>query len=161
MPRSVSPFQFHTGFGDPDVNLITGNPLMLRGVLQDPVLREAPIVLLHAGYPYVRELSYLASVYPNVTMDLGLAIPFAAGELDGVVRQALAVAPTTKVVWSSDGFILPEHTWFAAVQGRNALGRVLGELIDHGALDRDEAEEVADQILRGNSRRLYALMGTA
>ncbi len=153
------PIQFHTGFGDPDVNLITGNPLMLRDVLQDPALREAPIVLLHAGYPYVRELSYLASVYPNVTMDLGLAIPFAAGELDGVVRQALAVAPTTKVVWSSDGFILPEHTWFAAVQGRNALGRVLGELIHHGALDRDEAEEVADQILRGNSRRLYHVMG--
>ncbi|MGI8642884.1 MAG: amidohydrolase family protein [Thermomicrobiales bacterium] len=154
------PIQFHTGFGDPDVNLITANPLMLRDILQDDALREAPINLLHAGYPYVRELSYLASVYPNVTMDIGLAIPFAAGELDGVVRQALAVAPTTKIVWSSDGFILPEHTWFAAVQGRRAIGRVLDELISHGALDREGAEEVAGQILAGNSRRIYGLPET-
>ena len=151
------PIQFHTGFGDPEVDLITANPLMLRDILQDDALRDAPIILLHAGYPYVRELSYLASVYPNVFMDIGLAIPFAAGELDGVVRQALAVAPTTKVVWSSDGFILPEHTWFAAVQGRRALGRVLDELIGHGALDRHEAEAVATQILDGNSRRLYGM----
>lgn len=155
------PIQFHTGFGDPDVNLITANPLMLRDVLQDDALRDAPIILLHAGYPYVRELSYLASVYPNLFMDIGLAIPFAAGELDGVIRQALAVAPTTKVVWSSDGFILPEHTWFAAVQGRRALGRVLDEMIAHGALDKNEAEEVAGQILRDNSRRIYDWPGTS
>ncbi len=149
------PIQFHTGFGDPDVNLMTANPLMLRDMLQNDSLRDAPIILLHAGYPYIRELSYLASVYPNVFMDIGLAIPFAAGEIDTVVRQSLAVAPTTKVVWSSDGFILPEHTWFAAVQGRRALGRVLDEMISHGALDQIEAVEVASHILRDNSRRIY------
>jgi predicted TIM-barrel fold metal-dependent hydrolase len=155
------PIQFHTGFGDPDVNLITGNPLLMREILQDPTLREAPIVLLHAGYPYIRELSYLASIYPNVFMDIGLAIPFAAGEIDDVVRQAIAIAPTTKVLWSSDGFILPEHTWFAAVQGRKALARVLGELMNQGAVDKEEAEEIASQILSGNSRRLYGFPGTS
>ncbi len=151
------PVQLHTGFGDPDVSLPTANPVVLREVLQDARYRGAPLVLLHAGWPYVRELSYLASVYPNVFLDLGLAIPFAAAELDGVVRHALALAPAAKVLYSSDGFAIPEHAWFAAVHGRRALGRVLTSLIDVGALDEEDAREMADLILRGNARRLYAL----
>ena len=151
------PIQFHTGFGDPDVDLRTGNPLQLRAVLQESRFHDVPFVLLHAGYPFVRETSYLASVYPNVYLDLGLAIPFAAAEYDEIVRQALSLAPTSRVLWSSDGFTIPEHCWFAAVQGRRALGRVLGELIGRGALDRDEAWAIAHQVLRLNARRLYGL----
>jgi uncharacterized protein len=151
------PIQFHTGFGDPDTDLRLGNPLHLRYVLQEPRYREAPLVLLHAGYPFVRELSYLASVYPNVYLDLGLTIPFAATEFEPVIRQALALAPASRVLWSSDGFTIPEHCWFAAVQGKRALARVLGELIERGALDRDGAWQIAQQVLRLNARRLYGL----
>lgn len=151
------PIQFHTGFGDTDVSLLTGNPLQLRRVLQDGQFREAPLVLLHAGYPFVRELSYLASVYPNVYLDLGLAIPFAATEFDDIVRQALALAPSTRVLYSSDGFTIPEHFWFAAVHGRRALGTVLGELIERNMIGREDAADMADQILRSNARRLYRL----
>jgi hypothetical protein len=151
------PIQFHTGFGDPDVDLRLGNPLQLRDVFQEPRYRDVPLVLLHAGFPFVRELSYLASVYPNVYLDLGLAIPFAATEYDEIVRQALVFAPSGRILWSSDGFTIPEHCWFAAVQGRRALGRVLGELIERGALGREEAWTIAEQILRLNARRLYGL----
>ena len=155
------PVQLHTGFGDPDVALPTANPVVLREVLQDGRYRGVPLVLLHAGWPYVRELSYLASVYPNVFLDLGLAIPFAAAELDGVVRQALALAPAAKVLYSSDGFAIPEHAWFAAIQGRRALGRVFGSLIGVGALGEEDAREMAELILRGNALRLYQLDGVA
>ena len=151
------PIQFHTGFGDTDVSLLTANPLQLRQVLQDGRFREVPLVLLHAGYPFVRELSYLASVYPNVYLDLGLAIPFAATEFDSIARQALSLAPSTRVLYSSDGFTIPEHFWFAAVQARRSLGTVLGELIGRGAIGREEAAEMADEILRSNARRLYKM----
>ena len=151
------PIQFHTGFGDPDVDLRLGNPLQLRAVFEEPRYRTVPLVLLHAGYPFVRELSHLAAVYPNVYLDLGLAIPFAATDYDGILRQALVFAPTSRVLWSSDGFTIPEHCWFAAVQGRRALGRVLGELIELGALDREEAWDIAQQVLRLNALRLYGL----
>ncbi len=151
------PVQLHTGFGDPDVVLSTANPILLREVLQDGRYREVPLVFLHGSWPYVRDLSYLASVYPNVYLDLGLAIPFVAADLDGVVRQALALAPAAKVLYSSDGFAIPEHAWFAAVHGRRALGRVLASLIDVGALGEEDAREMAELILRGNARRLYAL----
>ena len=88
-----------------------------------------PFVLLHAAYPYVRELSYLAAVYPNVHLDLGLAIPHVASDLPGVVRQALSLAPTSRVLFSSDASGLPELYWLAARWGRRALGTVLEELV--------------------------------
>jgi len=151
------PVQFHTGFGDPDVFLPTGNPIVMRGVLQDPAFRDVPFVFLHAAYPYVRELGYLASVYPNVHLDFGLAIPFAASEYEEILRQSLALAPATRVLYSSDGFAIPEHHWFAAAQGRKALSNVLGDFVAKGMIGEDEQLEIADQILRGNAYRLYDL----
>lgn len=151
------PVQFHTGYGDPDVYLPTGNPIVMRDIMQDPEYRDAPLVFLHAAYPYVRELSYLTSVYPNVYLDFGLAIPFVATEYEEILRQALALAPTTRVLYSSDGFAIPEHAWFAAVQGRNALASVLADFFDRGMIGEQEQLEIADQILRSNAYRLYGL----
>ena len=151
------PIQFHSGYGDPDVDLRTGNPIQMRQVLQNDELRDAPIVFLHAGYPFVRELSYLAGVYPNVYLDLGLAIPFAATDFDEIVRQSLVLAPATRVLWSSDGFAVPEHSWFAAVQGRASLGRELDRLIAAGSIGEADALHFADLILRRNAVDLYGL----
>ena len=151
------PIQFHSGYGDPDVDLRTGNPIQMRQVLQNDELRDAPIVFLHAGYPFVRELSLLAGVYPNVYLDLGLAIPFAATDFDEIVRQSLVLAPSSRVLWSSDGFAVPEHCWFAAVQGRASLGRELDRLIAAGSIGEEDALDIADQILRRNSVDLYGL----
>ncbi len=154
------PVQFHTGFGDPTVDLKTGNPIALRPVLEHPAYRDVPIVLLHAGWPYVREASYLASVYPNVYADSGLAIPFAASEFATIWQQLLSLAPTSKILWSSDGFVAPEHCWFAARHGRAALARALNDLVTLGAIGDDDVPHISADILHGNAQRLYGIEGT-
>ena len=153
------PFQFHTGFGDPSVFLRTGNPIMLRPALENSAYADVPFVLLHAGWPYVREASYLASVYSNVYVDAGLAIPFAASEFPVIWRQLLSLAPTSKVLWSSDGFILPEHCWFAAVQGRRSLAVALDALVELNAISEDDVLPIASAIVRDNAARLYRVGG--
>jgi hypothetical protein len=153
--RLELPFQIHTGFGDADVDLLRANPLLLRPLLEDRRYSPVPFVLLHAGYPYVRELAYLAALYPNVYMDLSLAIPFAAGDVVSVVSQALGLAPTSKLLYASDAFSIPDLFWIAARWGRRAIARVLGDLVDQGALDRDEALDAARRILHDNAARLY------
>jgi hypothetical protein len=155
------PIQFHTGFGDPSVFLRTGNPIMLRSAFENPAYADVPFVLLHAGWPYVRESSYLANVYANVYIDSGLAIPFAASEYAEIWQQLLSLAPTSKVLWSSDGFILPEHCWFAAVQGRKALATALDALVGIGAIGDDDVLPIASAILRENALRLYRVGGDA
>jgi hypothetical protein len=155
------PFQFHTGFGDPTVFLRTGNPIMLRWAFENPAYADVPFVLLHAGWPYVREASYLASVYSNVFVDAGLAIPFAASEFSVIWQQLLSLAPTSKILWSSDGFVLPEHCWFAAVQGRKSLAVALEALVELNAIGNDDVLPVASAILRDNATQLYRVGGNA
>ncbi|MBI1800865.1 MAG: amidohydrolase family protein [Chloroflexi bacterium] len=151
------PFQFHSGFGDADVDLLTANPLCLRGLLQSGRYAGFPIVILHMGYPYARESGYLASLYRQVYVDLSLAVPFAAGGIPTLIGQLLELAPTSKLMYASDAFSLPELYWLGARWGRWGLGVVLEDLMQGGFLTEGEAMRVAEQILGGNAREVYRL----
>lgn len=149
------PIQFHTGLGDSDLDMLYANPLHMRPLFESNRYKHVPFVLLHAGYPYVRELGYLASLYSNVWMDLGLAIPFATMDIPSVWRQALSLTPFSKILFSTDAHSIPDIYWLAARWGRWGLGQVLDELIELGAFSQEEALEAAYQILHGNAQRLY------
>ncbi|MDJ0617618.1 MAG: amidohydrolase family protein [Calothrix sp. MO_192.B10] len=152
------PIQFHTGFGDRDLDLRQSNPLHLRFLLEDNRFDNAPIVLLHASYPYTREAGYLASVYANVYIDFGLAIPLLsiAGMLS-VVKQLIELAPTSKFMYSSDAHLIPDLYYLGAFRGRKVLGQVLDDYVKDGDLTAKEAAEMAVAILRENARQLYQL----
>jgi uncharacterized protein len=152
------PVQFHTGFGDPDLDLRLANPLHLRWLLEQRRLRGAPVVLLHASYPFAREAGYLASVYPQVHVDFGLAVPLlSASGMRDAVRQLLELAPWSKVLYSSDARLIPETYYLAALRGRQVLGEVLASAASEGDLTANEADLAAVAILRDNARTLYRL----
>lgn len=155
--RREMPIQFHTGFGDTDIDLIKANPLYMRPILHSDRFRKVPFVLLHAGYPYARELGYLAAMYPHVYMDLSLAIPFVTTLIPTVIHEALGLTPLTKIMYSSDAFSIPEIFWLANKWGRAALERVLGEIVVAGALNAAQARRAGEQILYGNARNVYGL----
>ena len=153
------PVQLHVGYGDADTDLLLGNPLHLRTVLERPEYRRSmPVVLLHECYPYTREGGYLAAIYENVYLDLSYGIPpLGYGEMLTFTREALGVAPISKLLYSSDGIGVPELHWMGATDGRRVLGQALGELVAHGELSIPEAEAAGEDILRGNAIRLYRL----
>jgi hypothetical protein len=152
------PVQFHVGYGDTDTDLLLGNPLHLRPVLERPDYRGMPVVLLHECYPYTREGGYLAAVYENVYLDLSYGIPLLGyGEMLSFTRAALGVAPISKLLYSSDGIGVPELHWMGALYGRRVLGEALGDLVAHGELGFSEAEAAGEDVLRGNAMRLYRL----
>ena len=152
------PVQFHVGYGDADTDLLLGNPLLLRGLLQRPDYRAVPIVLLHECYPYTRQGGYLAAVYENVYLDLSYGIPLLGyGEMLSFTRAALGVAPSSKLMYSSDGIGVPELHWMSAIDGRRVIGEALGELVSHGESNLAEAEGIGEGLLRGNATRLYGL----
>jgi len=150
------PVQFHTGFGDPDLDLRLANPLCLRPILEERRFRDAPVVLLHAAYPFTREAGYLASVYPNVFLDTGLAVPMlsTSGMLE-TLRQLLELAPISKVLYSSDAHFIPELFYLSAKHARAALSVVLAQAVSDGDLSAGSAERAAELILAGNARKLY------
>ena len=156
--RQEVPVQFHVGYGDADTDLLLGNPLHLRAVLEKPDYQGMPVVLLHECYPYTQEGGYLAAVYENVYLDLSYGIPFLGyGEMLSFTRVALGVAPISKLLYSSDGIGVPELHWMSATDGRRVLGQTLGELVAHGELCLSQAEAAGEDVLRGNALRLYRL----
>jgi uncharacterized protein len=156
--RQEVPVQFHVGYGDADTDLLLGNPLHLRAVLERSDYRGMPVVLLHECYPYTREGGYLAAVYENVYLDLSYGIPFLGyGEMLSFTREALGVAPISKLLYSSDGTGVPELHWMSAIDGRHVLGLALEELVAHDELSIPEAEAAGESVLRGNAIRLYRL----
>lgn len=147
------PVQFHTGLGDPDLDLAQSNPLLLRPLIQK---YTCPFVLLHAGYPFFRETGFLASVYANVWTDFGLAVPYLShAGMRATVSGLLELAPLNKVMYSSDASLIPELFFLAATHGREVLAEVLTECLKRGDLSANEVEEAGRNILAENARALY------
>ena len=142
------PVQVHCGFGDSDLFLPHADPALLGPLVER--FRDTPFVLLHC-YPFVRQAGWLAHVHAHVFFDVSLTIPhvWRAAEM---IREALELAPTSKLLYASDAARTPELYYLAARGWRAALAEVLGE-----ALPADEAAEAARRVLRENALALYGI----
>jgi hypothetical protein len=142
------PVQVHCGFGDSDLHIQRADPGYLKPLVER--FRDTTWVLLHC-YPFVREAGWLAHVYGNVYFDLSLTIPHVSRPADAL-REALELAPVSKLLYASDAARTPELYWLAAKWWRESLAEVLAE-----SLPADEAEDAGRAILRENARRVYGL----
>jgi predicted TIM-barrel fold metal-dependent hydrolase len=142
------PIQVHCGFGDADLFLPRADPTLLGPLIER--YAETPFVLLHC-YPFVRQAGWLAHVYGNVFLDVSLTIPH-VWRASEAVREALELAPVSKLLYASDASRTPELYHLAARGWRAALAEVLTEALEPG-----EAERAARRILRENALALYGL----
>lgn len=151
------PVQFHTGYGDPDLDLRLANPLHLRPIFEARDLTGLRVVMLHC-YPFVREAGFLASVYPGAFMDLGLTIPYMSSHaMLTSALEALHLAPISKILFSTDASRTPELFWLGAKHGRRIIGQALQQTITDNDLTSLEAEWAAQRILHDNACELYRL----
>jgi uncharacterized protein len=142
------PVQVHCGFGDSDLFLSRAEPTLLGPLIER--YATTPFVLLHC-YPFVRQAGWLAHVYGNVFLDVSLTIPHVWRHAE-MVREALELAPVSKLLYASDAARTPELYFLAARGWRAALAEVLAE-----ALEPAEAEAAARRVLRENAIGLYGL----
>jgi predicted TIM-barrel fold metal-dependent hydrolase len=139
------PVQVHCGFGDSDLHLWRADPSLLKPLIER--FRATPFVLLHC-YPFVCEAGWLAHVYGQVYVDLSLTIPH-VWRREEMLRQALELAPASKLLYASDASRAPELYYLAAKWWREALAEVLPEAFE------DDAEAAGRRILRENALELY------
>jgi hypothetical protein len=127
---TTKPLQFHTGLGDSDINMVLANPAYLQPLMAE--YSKVDFVLLHSSYPYTREAGYLASVYPNVYLDLGEVFPMVSQDAEeSIIRQSLELTPTSRLLWSTDGHFHPETFWLANKQFRDTLQTVSQILLSY------------------------------
>lgn len=152
------PLQFHIGFGDPDLYLNRCDPLLMTDLIRDFEKREIPVMLLHT-YPYQRNAGYLAQMFRNVYMDVGLAINYTGARSNAVIAESLELAPFHKILFSSDAWGLPELTYLGAMLFRRGLGELLDSYIARGDWSEGDAISVAQQIGHDNALSAYGIKG--
>jgi uncharacterized protein len=150
------PIQFHVGYGDSDITLHLTNPSLLTPLIRSTAAMGVNLVMLHC-YPYHREAAYLAAVYPNVYLDVGLAINFTGPSSTTVIAESMELAPFTKVLYSSDAFGLAELFYLGAALFRSGLGATLDTWIRSDNCSVQEAERIAGLVASGNATRIYPL----
>jgi hypothetical protein len=138
------------------------NPLLLEPLFNDPRLRDTNFVLLHGGWPYVREIGALLQK-PNVFVDLSLqSLTMTPHTQSQWLREWLEWEPE-KVLFGTDAYPFsdelgwPESAWIASRNERDALGVALTGMLDDGEISRKRASELIRLVLRGNAEALYKL----
>ena len=149
------PVQIHTGVGDYQILLDQCDPGLLYTLLTDDKLRHATVTLVHSGFPNNLTAAYMASVLPNVFLDFSLTIPFLNPVSHQRLLEILEVAPSSKVMYGSDGFGVPEVFWFSAKLGKKLLERCFAQFLAEKVFDENELLEQAEMILHRNASELY------
>jgi uncharacterized protein len=150
------PIQVHVGYGDPDLVLHRSDPSLLTPFLRSLPrdVHAPPVVLLHC-YPYHRQAAYLANVYPQVVLDVSLAVNHVGPRAAAILAETLELAPFGALLYASDGFGLAELHYLGAVLFRQALGRVLEDWLAEDVLSVSDAMRFAHLIAGDNARRIY------
>jgi uncharacterized protein len=148
-------FHFHCGGGDPDINLRHARPVDLFPMLVD--VQDQPVVLVHSGYPWIREAAYIASVLPNVYLELSELIPWGFGQVEWALEMLVGTVPAAKLLYGSDEAGEPEAFWISALLARGALERVLARFIERDHVSVADAERLGRLVLADSCRALHGL----
>ena len=74
-----------------------------------------------------------------------------------VIREALDLCPSKKLLWSTDGHWFPETYLLAIDQVREGLDKVLSEYVARGAIKINSAKRIVTDLLFNTANTLYKL----
>ncbi|MFJ8603615.1 amidohydrolase family protein [Streptomyces shenzhenensis] len=150
------PLQLHTGFGDDDIRLHRADPALLTDWLH-LTRGTVPVLLLHC-WPYQRNAAFLAAVFEQVYLDVGLALHHAGpARARAILEEALEITPFRKLLYSSDAYGVAEFHLLGALCFRKGLAALLQDRVDADELSLTDALRIAAWTGRDNARRLYGL----
>jgi len=157
------PVHIHVGFGlaNDVITLSNSSPVNLENIAGDREFEGLKIVLIHGGYPYVREAGSLVRMRENVFIDFSwLPVLIPPSEFSFILREWIAWKLEDKLLFGTDAVEAPWGTddllcVYGARQARKALAITLSGMIEDSVLNRDEAVTIAQKTLRENALELY------
>ncbi|WP_328779147.1 amidohydrolase family protein [Streptomyces canus] len=150
------PLQLHTGFGDSDIRMHRVDPTHLTDWLH-LTAGTIPVLLLHC-WPYQRQAAYLAAVFEQVYLDVGLTLHHVGpARSRAILAEALEITPFRKLLYSSDAYGVAEFHLLGALSFRRGLAALLQERVDADELSLPDALRVVAWTSGDNARRLYGL----
>lgn len=143
-------------------SLRTANPLLLEPLFNDPALRKTNFVIIHGGWPWIKEVAFLLgkpNVYADFSAQTFLLHPRALSE---TLRTWLEMFPE-KVLFGTDSepfspeINWEETGWLTTTTARRALALALTGMIKDGEITREKASDLARGVMRENALKLYSL----
>ncbi|MFE4541166.1 amidohydrolase family protein [Arthrobacter sp. NPDC056727] len=150
------PIQLHVGYGDGDIELFRADPSRLTRFFHATRTLGVDFMLLHC-YPFVREAGILAQIFPHVYLDVGLVSHYLGPSAGSAIRQAVEIAPFSKILYSSDAYGLGEHYAVSAANWRTAFAALMDEWVASGWATPNDAEKIASMVAAENAKRVYNL----
>ncbi len=144
------PIQIHTGMGQG----YRTNAAYLQPAIQSfPATR---FVLLHCSYPWMQDISWLVSKYPNVFPDLSWLPLLSNRSATVMLHELIERASLDRIFWGCDTWTA-EESFGALLAFRHVLATTLAEKIITGYFTREDALLIIDAILLKNPQRFYKL----
>lgn len=161
--RLGMPVQLHSCTGAGRYFDIPGaNPTLLTSVIQDVSLKNTRFVLVHGGWPYIKETTAMLMI-PNVYADFSLQSLFLYPRaLAETIRGWVEFVPE-KVLYATDAspwddrINWEESGWLADNTARDALGLALTGMLRDREITRERASELVRMVMRDNARGLYGI----
>jgi uncharacterized protein len=155
------PVHLHTAVGEGDYfSLQKGNVLNLENVVKDPRYVNTTFVLIHGGYPYFRQVIWLASM-KNVYLDTSeIEVLVYPSEFKSALKLWLETYPE-KITFGTDAYpynaaLGSEETyWLGVHSARDALASALAEMVACGEITEAKALQFAQGYLHDNALGLY------
>lgn len=150
------PLQLHTGFGDSDIRMHRVDPTLLTDWLH-LTSGTIPVLLLHC-WPYQRQAAYLATVFEQVYLDVGLTLHYVGpARARAILEEALEITPFRKLLYSSDAYGVAEFYQLGALAFRQGLAGLLQDRVDADELSLPDALRIGRWMGRDNACRVYGL----
>ncbi|MFH8933295.1 amidohydrolase family protein [Streptomyces griseosporeus] len=148
------PLQLHVGFGDSDIRMHRVDPTHLTDWLH-LTAGTIPVLLLHC-WPYQRQAAYLAAVFEQVYLDVGLTLHHVGpARARTILAEALEITPFRKLLYSSDACGPAEFYALGALAFRQGLAGLLRDLVDADEMSLPDALRIARWAGAENARRAY------
>lgn len=155
------PVHIHTAVGEGDYfSLQRGNVLNLENIVKDRRYLETTFVLIHGGYPFFREVIWLASM-KNVYIDTSeIEVLTYPSEFKSALKLWLQTYPE-KITFGTDAYPFSaalgseETYWLGVYSARDALASALAEMVASREITEADALGLARGYLHDNAMHLY------
>ncbi len=112
---------------------------------------------MHICYPYYEEIIAIAKHYTNAFVDMcwsWIINPVAAKDF---LKKYIVTAPANKILTFGSDYIPVEPILGHTIIARRGIALALSELVEDEGLSIDNALDLTDPIMHGNTRRIFNL----
>lgn len=148
--------QIHTGLQEGNGNYIeNSNPTLLANLFA--LYRQITFDIFHISYPYEKELTVLAKMFPNVNIDMCWAQIISPNASVNALLEWFDTVPLNKISAFGGDYSLIDGVYGHQLMAKENVSRALALSVENGTFDINEAKHTGKMMFFDNPMRIFRL----